>query len=92
MLGGLLGGFGNAAPYPVDLVVVGMPGCLLYQELFSLPLQFTGGLGTAASPLAVPANPALIGERFYGQWACYDALANAFCSTTSNYVRVQIGA
>ncbi len=84
-------GIGNAAPFPLDLVVVGAPGCLLYQDLADLSAVLTDAAGAASMPLGIPLDPLLIGQWFYGQGGSFDPAANAFGWTTSNYVRVQMG-
>ena len=75
----------------VDLVVVGAPGCLLYQDLADLSAVLTDAAGAASMPLGIPLDPLLIGQWFYGQGGSFDPAANAFGWTTSNYVRVQMG-
>jgi hypothetical protein len=79
----------NAAPFPLDLGFLGMPGCRLYTDLTFLDVVLLDGAGAGSFPFPVP--PGVFGFLFYTQFACLDPAANAFGFTTSNYGRVLTG-
>jgi hypothetical protein len=87
----LVMGFGNGFPFPFDLGVYGMPGCLQYFTPAATLLSFTDASGNAPYPFVVPNTPGLEGVLLYGQWACLDAPVNAVGITTSDYARLMIG-
>lgn len=69
---------------PLDLTIIGMPGCRLYTD----PMV---SLGAAADPtgnvtvsLSVPADPNLIGGDMFSQAMVIDPGVNALSLTTSN--------
>lgn len=85
-------GFGaHRAPFPIDLGVVGMPGCLTYFSPAGLVAFVTDNAGVASLPLAVPNNSGMLGMRMYSQWICLDPNANPGGAATSNYIRIQVG-
>jgi hypothetical protein len=79
----------NAAPFPIDLTFLSMPGCFLYTDLSFIDIVVLDGSGAGSYPIAVPT--ASIGALIYTQYACIDAGANPFGATTSNYGRVLTG-
>jgi hypothetical protein len=79
----------NAAPFPLDLGFLGMPGCRLYTDLTFLDVVLLDGAGAGSFPFPVP--PGVFGFLFYTQFACLDPATNAFGFTTSNYGRVLTG-
>lgn len=84
-------GFGNGAPFPLDLGILGMPGCKQYFGVSSATAVFTDPVGGASISTVVPASAALVGILFYAQWACFDPPANAMGITSSDYGRVLVG-
>lgn len=55
-------------PLPLDLAVLGLPGCTLYQDLaFSLPALLNAS-GVASKTLTIPADPGLNGVPIPLQW------------------------
>jgi hypothetical protein len=79
----------NVSPFPLDLAVVGAPGCYQYTDLMFTSTALLNGSGGGSTPIAVPS--ALVGFRFYAQYAVLDPAANAFGFTTSNYLHVLTG-
>lgn len=90
--GGVLGIdiFGIADPAINDLGFLGMPGCGLRATLDSLNAYFPAGPSHAYS-LAIPANPALVGQNFHTTSAMFVPGVNAFGAITSNGVTATIG-
>jgi hypothetical protein len=84
-------GFGNGAPYPLDLGIIGASGCYQYFSVGGAVLVGLDGAGGATTTLGVPLNPAFAGILFYSQYACLDTAANSLGLTTSNYGRVLVG-
>lgn len=85
-------GFGSVAINPgVDLTVIGMPGCFAYQAL-DIGLFTTGPAvaGTAAFPLAIPANASLAGASFAVQGLGFTFSTPATLST-SNGLSIVVG-
>jgi hypothetical protein len=73
----------GAFALPLDLGVVFMPGCTLYQDVAIA----TGGAhvgGTATYSLGIPNDTGLLGLSFYNQVVAVDPAANAFGLTVSN--------
>lgn len=78
-------------PLPVDLTIIGMPGCLAYASQ-DLILPAALGPGFATISLSIPAATALVGSVFYIQAAVLDPPANSFGFVVSNAAQVLIGA
>ncbi|MCI0634177.1 MAG: hypothetical protein L0206_09735, partial [Actinobacteria bacterium] len=55
-------------PLPLDLSIVGLPGCFLYQNLLVQLQSFTDPTGSGAQPIFVPNDPALVNLPAYFQW------------------------
>jgi hypothetical protein len=85
----LVAGTNNATPFPLELGFLGAPGCHAYTDLAATAVVLLDGAGAGSFPIAVPA--ALIGFRFFAQYAVLDPAANAFGFTTSNYLNVLTG-
>lgn len=64
----------SSLPLPFDLAAIGAPGCSVLASFDAALLTATGGSGAATITLPVPAEPALVGETVYLQWASIDAL------------------
>lgn len=72
---------------PIDLSPLGMTGCELVTEIAAFELR-TGTTWT----IAVPGTAALLGATFRLQAFVFDALANPLGATTSNGLRIRVGA
>ena len=92
---GIVGlGFSNTAsgalPLPLDLTVIGMPGCNLLAD----PLVTDVAAGVAPNApwsFAIPGLPALLGSVLYGQAFSLDPAANAFGFAAANAARLKLG-
>jgi hypothetical protein len=82
----------QSIPLPLDLGPVGAPQCNLLAPGTILLAGATGVQGTAALGLAVPMDGALVGGRFYQQFAVLDSSANALGFAFSNGGEGSIGA
>lgn len=81
----------NGLPLPLDLTDLGMFGCTLYHDIFLTVPVFVSPLGDATLPLAVPADPNLVGSGFFVSALSVDRAANPFGLILSNALRVQVG-
>ena len=79
----------NAAPYPFDLTSLGMPGCSGYIDLAFSDIAICDPSGNASYPLQIPLSA--VSAKLYAQYAVFDAAANAFGVTTTNYGRFVCG-
>jgi hypothetical protein len=72
-------------PLPVDMGVLGAPGCRFWHgwELL-LPFVVTDAAGAATTTIPLPAG-AYNGVRLYGTWLCVDPAANAFGLVPSGF-------
>lgn len=77
-------------PLPIDLGLIGMPGCNLY---VSVDTDFVLGnhVGFVDWTVFVPQNISLIGASFYAQGAVLDPPANPFGMTVSNAAEARVG-
>ena len=82
-----ISGFG---PLPVDLGILGMPGCPLRVSLDATDTVVGAGT-TATWNLAVPITPSLAGALLYNQIAPLDPAANAFGFTMGDAAGWVIG-
>ncbi len=73
---------GGAIPLPLDLGLLGAPGCPLRVSL-DVTETLIGAGNTANWNFSIPAQPALMGYRLYNQAAVLDT-TNAFGFVTSN--------
>ncbi len=69
---------------PLDLGIIGAPGCTLDVGIILEFDFFTNGLGELHLPLTLPVDPANHGLTLYVQFALFDPAANAVGLTTSN--------
>ncbi len=69
---------------PLDLGIIGAPGCSLDVGILLEFNFFTNGLGELHLPLTLPVDPANHGLTLYVQFALFDPAANAVGLTTSN--------
>ncbi len=58
-------------PLPLDLSLVGAPGCFLNVSMDDGMLTSTDASGRAVIELPLP-HPAPLGLRFFAQWAVFD--------------------
>ena len=79
-------GFSNQTsllgPLPLDLGVLGAPGCKLRISLDST-MFLAGSQGSAVFAMQIPNQASLVGRRFYEQAAALDPTANALGITIS---------
>jgi endonuclease I len=59
-------------PSQIDLAAFGLGGCALLARPALVVTATTNGFGTAATALAVPADPRLVGTSLFGQWVVLD--------------------
>jgi hypothetical protein len=83
-------GFTSAPPFPIDLTIIGLPGCKAYIDGVVTLGAVADGAGAATIGIAIPASPGLVGAVLYSQWAALDGLV-AGGLTTSNYGRALVG-
>ena len=75
---------------PLDLTLLGMPGCALLtssEDTTSLQNQ----AGQAALPVSIPNDPTLLGNFLYMQGAVFDRFANSQGLVMSNGLELRIG-
>ncbi|MGA1525956.1 MAG: Kelch repeat-containing protein, partial [Planctomycetota bacterium] len=75
---------------PLDLAILGMPGCALLtssDDTVTLPNQG----GQASYALAIPSDPTLLGNFLYMQGAVFDRFANPLGLVFSNGLEFRIG-
>lgn len=74
----------GSIPLPVDLGVVGAPGCVVAVDPLVLFAQTTDAVGGATWGFAIPHNLALTGTVFAQQAFVFDPAANALGLTVTN--------
>lgn len=79
----------NGVPLPLDLGIVGAPGCVLRHDAAITEAIFASG--SAARVLMLPNDPGMIGADVYSQFLVADAPANTFGWTISNARKLTIG-
>lgn len=62
----------TAAPYPIDLNVLGWTNCTAFTPSITSLNVATGASGAASYALSVPNTPMVTGARVYGQWLNLD--------------------
>ncbi|HEX5054201.1 MAG TPA: hypothetical protein VFZ65_20650 [Planctomycetota bacterium] len=82
----------NGLPLPFSLQPLGAPGCSLLSSSTVTVASLVDAAGQAALTVSLPPDPSLVGFRFYDQWFCFDAAANAFGFTASNGGAATVGA
>ena len=80
----------NGLPLPLDLAILGAPGCNLATSVDLTTPLFTAP-GSNPYSLGIPNNPSLICAPIYQQAAIQDAAANAFGFVLSNATAAVIG-
>ena len=77
-------------PLPLDLAILGAPGCMLATDALATDLLIAGP-GPNPWSFAVANNPALMCFEFYQQGAVLDPTANAFGFVLSNATAAVVG-
>jgi hypothetical protein len=81
----------NGAALPIDLGLVGIPGCLL-RVAADLQFSMSTNFGSATLPLAIPNQAPFLGASFYLQHFALDPTAfNGAQVVTTNGARMRIG-
>lgn len=81
----------NGAALPIDLGLVGIPGCLL-RVAADLQFSMSTNFGSATMPLAIPNQAPFLGASFYLQHFALDPTAfNGAQVVTTNGARMRIG-
>jgi len=73
----------NGLPLPLDLAILGAPGCMLATDVLATDLLLTAG-GVTPWSFAVANDPTLMCFEFYQQGAVLDPAANSFGFVVSN--------
>lgn len=81
---------GNFA-LPLDLGLIGAPGCQLASDPLAAIALPTTAYGTASLALTIALDPALVGVVLYTQAVVLDPAANAFGAVTSDVGAIVIG-
>ncbi|MEO6597621.1 MAG: hypothetical protein ABIP94_22990 [Planctomycetota bacterium] len=81
----------NGIPLPLSLQFLGAPNCSLLTSLNTTVTSLVDVTGEAVLTVSIPPNPTLAGFRFYNQWFCFDAAANALGFTASNGGAATVG-
>ena len=76
---------------PLDLGVIGMPGCRALASGELVLQNATDGNGNAALPVGVPNDPALQGLRLFHQWLVTDPGLNPLGLGASDAAEARIG-
>jgi hypothetical protein len=84
-------GLTNAAPLPLELGFLDMPGCYLFIDLPVTDAILLDGIGAGSYPISLAPSAMWFGFLFYAQFACLDPAANLFGFTSSSYGRVVVG-
>lgn len=79
----------NGVPLPLDLAVVGAPGCLLRQD--GAITEAIVASGSTQRSITLPNTPSIIGASLYSQFLVGDAPANALGWTISNARKLVVG-
>ena len=80
---------GNALPpFPLDLAVIGLPGCRLFCSADLMSGGATDPSGNRTFPLGIPNDPGLVGARLFAQHFVLDAPGSL---QASDYLRILIG-
>ncbi len=81
----------NGSPLPIDLGLVGIPGCWLCVAA-DLQFSLSTNFGSATLPLSIPNQAAFLGASFYLQHFALDPTAtNGAQVVTTNGARMRIG-
>jgi len=77
-------------PLPIDLQVLGAPGCLIRASL-DASVVLSGGGGSATFAFLLPNNPNLLGAQFFTQGLSFDTTANALGLVTTDAAGFVVG-
>ena len=77
-------------PLPLDLALIGAPGCPL-RVSFDSPLLLTGTGGVATFQFTLPNTPSLLAQQFFTQGLSFDPLMNPFGMVISDAAAFVIG-
>lgn len=81
----------NGFPLPINLALLGAPGCLVLTDpLLGVPLTLDAQ-GSTTLAFDIPSDPALVGQSFYSQFWLVDLAANALGLTTTWAMQALIG-
>ncbi len=80
----------SVGPLPIDLTVLGAPGCLARVSL-DAPVVLVGTAGTATFAFNVPNDPGILGLQFYAQGLSLDPAANALGLVTIDAAGFVVG-
>lgn len=80
----------NGTPLPLDLGVIGAPGCVLYVDPFYDAL-LGNHLGHVEWNIPIPDRPALLGIQFFTQAMVLDPEANPLGASFTNACEARIG-
>ncbi|MGE0144297.1 MAG: hypothetical protein AB7I19_11590 [Planctomycetota bacterium] len=83
--------FSGGSPLPLDLGVVGAPGCFVLASLEMTMAAAVGPAGDASATLPIPALASLVGAQFFDQWLVLMPGANTLSLLVSNAGRGTIG-
>jgi hypothetical protein len=81
----------SSLPLPLDLGIVGMPGCNAYVSVDDVA-ALVNNFGTARWTIPVPNNAGLVGMHVYLQGMVVDPRVNSFGAVVSNAADCVIGA
>lgn len=81
----------NGIPLPLNLAVIGAPGCILRINAVVLEAGVTSFAGARSQPVSFPYDPALIGAQLYSQYLVSDPAANQFGFTITSAIRTTLG-
>ena len=81
----------NGIPLPLNLAIIGAPGCLIYTDAMISLATATGAAGMAQVTVDIPAEAALVGIDAHTQFLVPDAGANPFGLTVSSAVTTHVG-
>jgi hypothetical protein len=80
----------GSVPLPLDLAVLGAPGCILRTDVLASPAVTADGSGAAALSLPIPDNPTLRGQQLNCQWLAPVPGANALGVVVSAMLRATL--
>lgn len=80
----------NGIALPLDLGFLGMPGCVLRNEILFMRVLGVG-VSTSTWPLSIPSDPSLLGARFHLQALASDVEANPFGLVLTGQLSAEIG-
>ena len=76
---------------PLDLGVIGAPGCFVLTNITGILAATVNDAGEARVPFAIAPNPALAGRVVFQQFLVFDPAANALGISVSQGGAIGIG-